>query len=63
MEPAKIIEIQDFDSKSDSDGIVRLDPISRFRRVFGQFETCGGAEEVYPVSAKAFSEQNRKTKP
>ena len=59
----KTLKTQDFDSKSDSDGIVRLDSISRFRRVFGQFETCGGAEEVYPVSAKDFSEQNRKTKP
>ena len=63
MEPAKIIKIQDFDSKSDSDGIVFPNPISRFRRVFGQFETCEGAEEVYPVSTKDFSEQNRKTKP
>ena len=58
----KTFNIQDFDLKSDSDGIVRLNPISRFRRVFGQFETCGGAEDVYPVSAKDFSEQNRKTK-
>ena len=57
----KTFNIQDFDSKSESDRIVRLDSISRFRRVYGQFETCGGAEEVYLVSAKDFSEQSRKT--
>ena len=59
----KTLKTHDFDSKSDSDGIVRLDSISRFRRVFGQFETCGGGEEVYPVSAKYFSGQNEASKP
>ena len=50
----KTVEIQDFDSKSATDRIGFPLPIFRFPHVSGWFETSGGVEGVYLVTAKVF---------